>query len=114
MKQIHLDYLTSEQIELTEQLKSLKGADYYNHSIKIYDSLADAIKKDAELITQENGNKFFSVDIATIALKYNLNFKLACEFLEKMEILKPGTSARPRNFKVSEAMDAARDKNGWA
>lgn len=112
---IYKKYLTPEQIELTEQLKGLWGIEYIRHSAKIYDSLADVIKNDAELIIKNYG-KFSSIDIATIALKYNLNFKLACEFLEELEILRPGTYDkinRDKIFSVKKAMDAAKEDNGW-
>lgn len=112
---IHKDYLTPKQIQLTEHLKGLRGADYYNHSIKVYNSLSESIEYSVKLIIENHG-KLSSIDIATIALKYNINFKLSCEFLEKLGVLRLGTYNKisaGKTFSIGDAMDAARQKNNW-
>lgn len=112
MKAIHSSYLTAEEEELTERLKILRGAKHHSFKLKVYDALADAIKIEAHQIIWKD-SKFSSIDIAAIALKFNLSFKVACEFLEKLGILKPGTFDRLdkyKSFTITEVMDAGREK----
>lgn len=112
MKTIHSNYLTAEEKELTERLKILRGSRYHSHKGRVYEALGDEIKIEAQKTIWQTG-KFSSIDIAIIALKFNLSFKVACEFLEKLGILKPGTTDRLdkyKNFTVTEVMDAGREK----
>jgi hypothetical protein len=115
VKPIHLDYLDEHQVKLTEALKILRGSEYLKHYHKVFAELSGVIQSDAIAIIEKQG-KFTPVDIAEIALKYNLCFKPCCEFLEKLEVLRRGSYEKMKdrkNFKVRDLLAAAKERNNW-
>lgn len=104
--------LTEHQITLTESLKTTRGKEYMRFYRLVFESLSGQIKTDATAIL-ENYHKFTAVNIAEIAIKYNLGFKPCCEFLEKLKILPQGTYDRLRfqkDFKVGNIFATARKR----
>lgn len=111
MNQFEKD-LTEYQRTLTECLKSARGKQYMRFYRLVFENLSEHIRTDATTIIK-NHHKFTAVNIAEIAIKYNLGFKTCCEFLEKLKILPQGTYDRLRfqkGFKVGNIFAAAKKK----
>lgn len=104
--------LTEHQIKLTEHLKTARNKEYFKYYEMVFDDLSQPIKLDAANIIQDR-QRFTCIDIAALAIKYNLAFKPCCEFLEKLEVLPQGTYSkiqRRKNFKVADAFAAAKER----
>lgn len=104
--------LTEYQRNLTESLKTARGKEYMRFYRLVFENLSEDIRIDATAIV-ENHHKFTAVNIAEIAIKYNLGFKPCCEFLETLKILPQGTYDRLKfqtGFKVGNIFAVAKKK----
>lgn len=95
--------------ELTEKLKVTRGKGYYTVLKQILAECGQAIADDARAITAETG-QLNAVDIGRLALRYDLNFKATCEWLEDSRILPAGTHGRlmRAGIKPGEVFEAVR------
>ena len=79
--------------ELTDKLKVTRGKGYYTVLKAILAAIGPQIAADARAIVAENG-EFSPYNIGCLAVKYNLNFKATCEWLEESQVLPVGTYDR--------------------
>jgi len=79
--------------ELTDKLKVTRGKGYYTVLKAILGAIGPQIATDARAIVAENG-EFSTYNIGCLALKYDLNFKATCEWLEESQVLPVGTYDR--------------------
>jgi hypothetical protein len=107
-----LEHLNVYQISITESLKTAREREYFRYYQIAFRELSEMIKTDAEAIIAQR-QKFTTIDIGVLAIKYNLAFKVCCEFLEKLAILPTGTYQKIRerkNFNVRDIFAAARKR----
>jgi hypothetical protein len=65
---------------------------------RILKECGQALKDDAESLKRANPNRRMSVrNICFLALKYHLNLKATCEYLEEREVVRYGTYERMIN-----------------
>lgn len=80
--------------ELTEKLKVTRGKGYYTVLGAILTEVGQQMIADANAIKAENGGKFTVYNVGCLAVKYDLNFKATCEWLEQSRVLPVGTYDR--------------------
>lgn len=100
----------SELTELTEKLKVTRGKGYYTVLKAILAQVGPQIAADAEAIKAANGGKFTVYNVGCLAVKYDLNFKATCEWLEESRVLPAGTYDRlkERGLKAREVFAAVK------
>ena len=90
---------------MTNQLNCLRGLAYYTRLKIILTEFGEQLAEDAR--QQE---KITPVVIGALALKYSLNFKATCEWLEECNVIPTGVYDRlmERGVRVSDIFEAAR------
>ena len=96
--------------ELTDKLKHTRGKGYYTVLKAILAEVGQQIVDDANAIKAESGGKFTVYNIGCLAVKYDLNFKATCEWLEESRVLPVGTYDRlkERGLKAMEVFEAVK------
>lgn len=99
---------------LTDELKNARGKRYYDILKEImYGDIGAAMLEDFDQVVKATGH-FQLADLARIAMRYDVNLKATCEWLEEKRRLGTGTYDRlkDRGLKVKKlyadvlAMDA--------
>ena len=93
----------------SEALKRARGQEWVKLLREVYADVAPVLAEEARQIIAEAG-RLAPIDVAKMAVRHNLHFKHACEWLEEERVLPTGTYSRmrERGLKVRDAMDAAR------
>src|SRR5678816_940689 len=96
---------------LTEELKQARGKEYIARLEYIFKLVGDDIKADVAVIREVYG-KFTPVDIGIIVIKYNLNFKAVCEWMEQERIIPAAMYSHmmDNGLKVKDILAAAQIK----
>lgn len=94
--------------ELTEKLKVTRGKGYYTILKAILADCGQQILDDANAIKATG--KLTVLDVGKLAVKYDLNFKATCEWLEENRVLPAGSYQRliDRGLKAREVLEAAK------
>lgn len=92
---------------LTEKLRVTRGRGYYTVLKAILASIGPQLVADANAIKAESGGKLTAYDVGCLAMKYDLNLKATCEWLEESRTLPVGTYDRLKRggLKATEVFD---------
>lgn len=95
--------------KLTDQLKTARGKRYYDILKLILVDVGPQIVADAQQIAIDTG-KLTVLDIGRMAVKYDLNYRATCEWLEESRVLPAGAYQRLKDngLKVGEVLAAAK------
>lgn len=98
--------------ELTVKLKTARGKGYYTILKQILSECGEKIVVDAKELASQQGGKLKVIDIATLANKYDLNYKATCEWLEECKVLPCGAYERlkDRGLKARDVLIAANER----
>lgn len=97
--------MTSDQLELTNQLKTARGKSFVRLLKQTYQAIAP------ELAAKAREKEKLSVnDVADLAIAYNLSLKHCFDFLEEQMVLPTGTyeSLMDRGLKPKKIMESRR------
>jgi len=96
----------------TNKLKVTRGKGYFTVLKTILAECGQQMVNDAKGTIQVEG-KFTVLDIGKLAIKYDLNFKATCEWLEESMIIPAGTYIRlkKRGLKATKVLEAAAQPN---
>jgi hypothetical protein len=94
------------------EIRTTRGQRYYALLKTILTCVGRDIYLEGKRIIDAQGGKLFVVDIGYLSLKFNLNFKATCEWVEEIGIVPAGTHDRiiHSKFKVRDLYDAASKK----
>lgn len=92
---------------LTDKLRTLRGKAYHTLLKTILDECGQQIVQEARVIIVGSG-RLAPVDIGALAIKYDLNFRATCEWLEESQVIPTGVYDRliERGLRVSEVLAA--------
>lgn len=99
-----------------EAIKTSRGEVYYGLLKTILSHVGKAMVDETKAL-RAHQNKLSAVDIGYISLKYGLNYKATCEWLEETQMLPAGTHERiteMRDYSVKCIYSEARKKFGLA
>lgn len=96
-----------------KKLRVTRGKGYYTILKAILYEVGPQIAADANAIKAESGGKFTVYNIGCLAVKYDLNFKATCEWLEESRVLPVGTYDRLKRggIKFGETLEAIRRRD---
>jgi hypothetical protein len=103
---------------LTGAIKLARGERYYALLKAILSVCGKVIVDDAKALAEPQEKKFYALDVAYLAIKYNLSFKVVFEWLEETHFCRAGMhkhmrEAMRRNKKtVAALMNEACEKYG--
>lgn len=88
---------------IRNKLTGLRGAAYYARLREILADCGQLLADEAKEIDQ-----ITPLDIGVLAIKYGLNFKATCEWLEESRVIPTGTYDRliKRGIKISDILSA--------
>lgn len=94
--------------DLTEKLRHTRGKGYYTVLQAILADIGPQLAADAVAILAESGGKMTVYNVGCLAVKYDLNFKATCEWLEESRVIPTGTYQRlkERGLKAREVFEA--------
>lgn len=104
--------MNKEQLaELTKKLKVTRGKGYFTLLKQILAECGQQIVDDAYAIATQNG-RLTPFDVGVLAVKYDLNFKATCEWLEDSRVIPTGIYQRLmlRGLKAEQVLKEAREK----
>ena len=98
------------EMTLTEKLKVARGKGYFTVLKAILAECGQQMADDARDTINQNEGKYTTLDIGKLAVKYDLNFKATCEWLEESQVIPTGTYIRlkERGLKATEVLETAR------
>lgn len=97
-------------MSLTAKLRVTRGKGYYTILKAILAEVGPLLVADAEAIKAESGGKFTVYNVGCLAVKYDLNLKATCEWLEESRVLPVGSYRRlkARGLKATEVFEAVK------